>query len=281
MSAILRTAQELITTNEERATGFALYADRRNQELKPYIIRAGLVRNWVNRTIAEPAEHYSIPEELAVDLAMAAGISVKAQSHVSPNFKATAIAALLDAAQASKDSESYILHRFLLSAGDALGGKMRNIVGSIADVRFKTAFVATLKREKTVSAIDVTDERRVVWTNSIGIRIMQFNKLLAATKKNQDVVVTDDSDKLIAVGELKGGIDPAGADEHWKTARTSLNRVRVACGKDLNIFFAGSAIETAMAEEIVQELTTGLLNFSSNLGKQEQLIELCEWLATL
>jgi len=281
MSAILRTAPELITTNDERAAGFALYADRRNQELKPYIMRAGLVRDWVNRTIAEPSQRYSIPAELAVDLAMAAGISVKAQSHVSPDFKATAIAALLDAAQSSIDSESYILHRFLLSAGDALGGKMRNIVGSIADVRFKNAFVATLNRKKGVSDIDVSDERRVVWSNSAGIRIMQFNKLLVATKKNQDVVVTDDSDKLIAVGELKGGIDPAGADEHWKTARTSLNRVRVACGADVNIFFAGSAIETAMAQEIVQELTTGSLTFSSNLGKQEQLIELCEWLAAL
>jgi type II restriction enzyme len=281
MSAILRTAQELITTNEERAAGFALYADRRNQELKPYIRRASLVRSWVSRTIAEPSHHYSIPAELAVDLAMAAGISVKAQSHVSPDFKATAIAALLDAAQSSKESESYILHRFLLSAGDALGGKMRNIVGSIADVKFKSAFVATLTREKGISAIDVTDDRRVVWSSSAGMRIMQFNKLLTATKKNQDVVVTDDSEKLIAVGELKGGIDPAGADEHWKTARTSLNRVRVACGANVKIFFAGSAIEAAMADEIVQQLASGSLNFASNLGKQEQLIELCEWLATL
>jgi hypothetical protein len=27
------------------------------------------------------------------------------------------------------------------------------------------------------------------------------------------------------LGELKGGIDPAGADEHWKTARTALQRI--------------------------------------------------------
>lgn len=110
---------------------------------------------------------------------------------------------------------------------------------------------------------------------------MQFNKLLKATRKNQDVVVTDDAENLIAVGELKGGIDPAGADEHWKTARTSLNRVRIACGTSVGIFFAGSAIETAMAEEIVQELAIGSLNFASNLGKQTQLVELCEWLAAL
>lgn len=34
--------------------------------------------------------------------------------------------------------------------------------------------------------------------------------------------------RYVALGELKGGIDPAGADEHWKTVRTSLSRIRKA-----------------------------------------------------
>ena len=29
-------------------------------------------------------------------------------------------------------------------------------------------------------------------------------------------------------GELKGGIDPAGADEHWKTGNSALVRIRKA-----------------------------------------------------
>lgn len=33
-------------------------------------------------------------------------------------------------------------------------------------------------------------------------------------------------DKAIMFGELKGGIDPAGADEHWKTGNSALNRIR-------------------------------------------------------
>jgi len=28
------------------------------------------------------------------------------------------------------------------------------------------------------------------------------------------------------MGELKGGIDPAGADEHWKTANKALDKMR-------------------------------------------------------
>ncbi len=30
------------------------------------------------------------------------------------------------------------------------------------------------------------------------------------------------AEKTLMLGELKGGIDPAGADEHWKTANTVL-----------------------------------------------------------
>ena len=33
---------------------------------------------------------------------------------------------------------------------------------------------------------------------------------------------------FLAFGELKGGIDPAGADEHWKTARTAWDRIHQA-----------------------------------------------------
>ncbi|AMW27174.1 AvaI/BsoBI family type II restriction endonuclease [Arthrospira platensis] len=33
---------------------------------------------------------------------------------------------------------------------------------------------------------------------------------------------------ILALGELKGAIEPAGADEHCQTAQASLNRIRQA-----------------------------------------------------
>jgi len=57
----------------------------------------------------------------------------------------------------------------------------------------------------------------------------------------------------IAMGELKGGIDPAGADEHWKTARAALDRIRKAFSKvevSPHNFFVGAAIAKRMAQEI-------------------------------
>lgn len=60
-------------------------------------------------------------------------------------------------------------------------------------------------------------------------------------------------ERFIAFGELKGGIDPAGADEHWKTAQTALTRIRTAFANwDLSpdLFFIGAVIADSMAQEI-------------------------------
>jgi hypothetical protein len=88
----------------------------------------------------------------------------------------------------------------------------------------------------------------------------------------------------IALGELKGGIDPAGADEHWKTASKALSRIResfLAQKCKPRIFFIGAAIEKKMAKEIWSELEIGVLNNAANLTKADQVISLCQWLSNL
>ncbi len=88
----------------------------------------------------------------------------------------------------------------------------------------------------------------------------------------------------VTLGELKGGIDPAGADEHWKTARTSLSRIREAFasrGLSPHIFFVGAAIENSMAEEIWRQLEDGTLSNAANLTDANQVASLCRWLCNL
>ena len=83
------------------------------------------------------------------------------------------------------------------------------------------------------------------------------------------------------LGELKGGIDPAGADEHWKTANTALERIRISyAAKELAIqtSFVGAAIERAMAGEIFSQLTSGTMTNGANLTDNNQLVEYCNWL---
>lgn len=83
------------------------------------------------------------------------------------------------------------------------------------------------------------------------------------------------------LGELKGGIDPAGADEHWKTANTALERIRNSyknTGYTIMTSFVGAAIEKSMADEIYKQLTDGLMSNAANLTDTNQLVEYCNWL---
>ncbi len=88
----------------------------------------------------------------------------------------------------------------------------------------------------------------------------------------------------IALGELKGGIDPAGADEHWKTARTALNRIHEAFKKHKlrpHTFFIGAAIEPKMASEIWSLLKRGVLGNAANLTDEDQIASTTRWLCGL
>lgn len=90
--------------------------------------------------------------------------------------------------------------------------------------------------------------------------------------------------RYIALGELKGGIDPAGADEHWKTARTALDRIRAAFAQQNHTphtFFIGAAIERAMADEIWNYLNSGTLENAANLTNDNQIASLSNWLCSL
>ena len=107
--------------------------------------------------------------------------------------------------------------------------------------------------------------------------------LLNCTPKELSTAIKNPS-LYIALGELKGGIDPAGADEHWKTARTSLIRIQKAFSKkgfSPYIFFVGAAIENSMAEEIWHQLENGTLNNAANLTDVNQVASLCGWLCGL
>lgn len=91
-------------------------------------------------------------------------------------------------------------------------------------------------------------------------------------------------DNYIVLGELKGGFDPAGADEHWKTANSALERVRKSFADHQmkpGTFFIGAAIEHAMAKEIYSQLSKNILSNAANLTNDFQLISICEWLVGL
>lgn len=102
--------------------------------------------------------------------------------------------------------------------------------------------------------------------------------------KTQRPKVVHDAETYVALGELKGGIDPAGADEHWKTANAHLGRIRrsfAALPAMPQLFFVGNAIEASMAGEIWNQLENGDLSNAANLTDDRQAVSLVSWLCSL
>ena len=162
--------------------------------------------------------------------------------------------------------------------------------------RFAIKYGLSINDAKKEAEINVNEERALYWLNPCGERILIFNAKIPAVNKNVDLClfsgslndfnnIVHQNDKAIMFGELKGGIDPAGADEHWKTGNSALNRIRTKFSEigfpQIKTSFVAAAIERAMAEEIFLQLNDGTLTNAANLTKDDQLTEFCNWLLDL
>jgi len=309
----LQSSADLVTTYEATRAGFVALALEKNRKAIPYVAEARALQKAASsaRTPAELARTKGIESGLLT----AAGLSDKALTHLLPQDKAKAINDLvknfLEPAGAKFIEE--LVFRFLLTRGDTLGGSMRNIGGALAQRKLTRALISTLSiaginyrwlHAKSRKWIDMTDDdadielslRGLCWQNENGNRTLIYNLNVPLVKNNIDMCLFKlaphevkatkykASDSYIALGELKGGIDPAGADEHWKTARTALARIREAfskAGAAPLTFFVGAAIEKKMAAEIWDQLESGILENAANLNDENQIASLSLWLCSL
>jgi type II restriction enzyme len=197
------------------------------------------------------------------------------------------------AEKASRDWREEIVYRYLLTRGDSLGGTMRNVTGAIAGRQLADAILTALEEKHITPKVHAEGEKiqSVQWPG----RMLLFDKKSELVAKSVDVILLTVSDprkqsaelllyagNYIACGELKGGIDPAGADEHWKTANSALGRIRQKFkGKGPALFFVGAAIEAGMAEEIFSQIQDGRLIYAANLTVLEQVRDLARWIVNL
>jgi hypothetical protein len=261
-----------------------------------------------------PADLLKIAE-IQPGLLTAAGVSDKATNHLQNSDKREAVTGLiknfLEPAGANFVEE--LVFRFLLTRGDTLGGSMRNVGGFMAQKKLTRAILACLKlagqkchslHSETNAWAELPEDdadvelwlRGLSWVTRKGPRTLLYNVTVPLVKNNVDLLLfrcssSDLTRKVIrtpsayiALGELKGGIDPAGADEHWKTARTALNRIHEAFAKQKlkpHTFFIGAAIETKMAGEIWEMLKRGSLENAANLTDESQIASISSWLCML
>ena len=169
----------------------------------------------------------------------------------------------------------------------------------------RIAFMVLFKNNKKKSEwqsldyeliFDKADEVVAIqWNNKQGNRILFFNATIPLVKNNIDIClyqgnmedfdngnIIEKDNKAILFGELKGGIDPAGADEHWKTGNSALGRIREAFAEySIKTSFIAAAIEKKMAKEIYAQLQDGTLQNAANITKDDQLTAYCNWMINL
>lgn len=317
-SSHLRSGKDIQTSYEAVRAGFVALALEKNRQASPYVEQARVLKVLAEKA-KKPADLVKI-KGIESGLLTAAGISEKANVHLLPEDKQNAIRNLIDKflEPAGKKFVEELVFRFLLIRGDALGGSMRNIGGVLAERKFIRILISTLKvagisyewlHNETCQwcSADENDAdielflKGISWQIGDNARTLLMNISTPIVGNNIDLCIFDVAPKAfaekkngkkliseavhyLALGELKGGIDPAGADEHWKTARTALTRIRESfkkAGCCPATFFIGAAIEKKMAAEIWNLLKKGTLSNAANLNSESQMVSISKWLLSL
>ena len=312
----LSTSADLITTAEEIRAGFVALALERNRQATPFVAQARALKISAG-SAKRPNDLFEI-EKIRPALLTAAGFSDKAAKQTKETDHTTAIQGFIEKflEPAGMDFVEELVYRFLLTRGDSLGGSMRNAAGKLGERKFTRSLISTLTLHKTTyqwlntksktwiteNGDDVDIEmslKGLSWEKNSEMRTLIYNRqiplvgqgsnnidfcLLQCTPDEVDHTIRGVPQRFIALGELKSGIDPAGADEHWKTAQTALARIRTAFAShnlSPELFFVGAVIADSMAEEIWSQLEDGRLKNAANLTKPDQVASLSNWLVDL
>jgi len=314
----INSYKDLVTSKEDTKKGFVALALRKAKEASFYTKKAKELKEKISnhKNISDLKNDLSIRSQLIES----AGISKKTESRLDKESLNQIVSDFLQEFIKPEENRlgDELINRFVLTQGDALGGRMRNIAGKLANEKLNSFIFEELKRKKishsyfhrkkkiwikasTNSEAPLDQIKSIKWEIEEKKRIIFFDLTVPIVKKNIDLVIFNNdqcgeinsnefksfiksSNNYIALGELKGGIDPAGADEHWKTANTALSRIRSSFSEQqVNIFtfFIGAAIETSMAHEIYDQLIEKKLNKCANLTKDEQLKDICSWIISL
>ncbi|MCB0724993.1 MAG: restriction endonuclease [Ignavibacteriae bacterium] len=307
----IKNANSLVTSHEATRAGFISLALEKNRKSTPFVEEARALKEAVSE-IKSPKGLLKV-KEIYPALLTASGLSDKSLNYLRDEDKQKSIENLIEnfLKPAGEKFKEELIYRFLLIKGDTVGGSMRNFAGFLGQVKFIRSLLASINMygityswldsdskswiDKIEGEVEFEDRiKALYWQNKDKSRTLLLNVNLPIIGKNVDLILLDGDhrkereiesyEKYIALGELKGGIDPAGADEHWKTANSALNRIREAFKtKELNpnTFFVGAAIQSSMAEEIFEQLKGGKLTNAANLTLEGQLYSLCNWIVSL
>lgn len=309
----LRSAEDLITLPQDTRAGFVALALERNRRATPYVAEGRALRVQASK-VTEPVLLKQI-DQIQAALLTAAGVSDKAAGYFEDADKTEAIDNLIAEflEPAGVEFVEEVVYRFLLTRGDTLGGSMRNVGGVLAQRKLSRYLIAALSNagiayrwlhatNNTWTEMTANDAgidqflKGLSWRAKKRQRTLVFNLKVPLVRTNIDLLLLNGAsedygsavirqpERFVALGELKGGIDPAGADEHWKTATKALDRIRCAFKNEKRhppLCYIGAAIARNMANEIWEDLEAGVLANAANLTREDQVASLCSWLCEL
>ncbi len=285
-NSLIKSADDLVTSRAETRAGFISMALEKNYIAVPYIEEAKALKALASQV--KKSKDLLKVKDLRVGLLTASGLSDKSLNYLTDDDRTLAIKGLIEKflEPAGESFIDELVYRYLLTKGDALGGKARNLAGSLGEKKFLRSLLSVFNvagirykwkdndtntwLDKPTDDTDIEKRIKAIYWKRKTDRLLILNINVPLVNKNVDLSILqalpDDlktgkqsiihqPDKYIALGELKGGIDPAGADEHWKTANSALNRIRTSFDKKKlkpQTFFIGAAIENAMAIEILE-----------------------------
>lgn len=314
-NTLINSADDLVTSRQETRAGFIAMALEKGYIAIPYVEEAKALKALASQ-VQNPKDLLQI-KDLRVGLLTASGLSDKSLNYLTDNDRILAIKGLIEKflEPAGANFIDELVYRYLLTKGDALGGRARNLAGSLGERKFLRSLISVFNvsgikykwkdndtntwLDKPVDDTDIEKRIKAIYWKKKRDRLMILNINVPLVDKNVDLSILQcniedlktgkqsiiyQPDKYIALGELKGGIDPAGADEHWKTANSALNRIRTSFDKKKlkpQTFFVGAAIENAMALEIYKQLKIGAMSNAANLSNDQQLSTICDWIINL
>lgn len=323
---IIKSSADLVTTSDATRAGFAEQVTAKAAAAQPFVRQAMALKTALE-TINSVEKLIELTE-YRDSIVAACGLSIKARGHLKAEEESLIADALMalykqtadQFPEATSDEEiaaayrQQIVYRYLLTAGDTLGGSMRNYVGALGARKLSTAILEALTemgyRDVDISTTPAGKATRITWAsrlivfdrtptlmcgdhtvvaNNIDVCLLDISQAVGPSNiplsKDAEKSVLQTPECYLACGELKGGIDPAGADEHWKTTGSALDRISqvfASCGQHQpKLFFVGGAIAPAMAGELYTRLSKGDYSFAANLTQPAQLQALARWLIGL
>ncbi len=308
----LERSSVLVTMEAAIRAGHCALRVERNRRLEPFLAQARALKLAALRA-KRPTDLLRM-SDIQAALMMAAGVSDSDAKHLDDVAKVEAVRQFVRRiADPKMNLIDELASYFLIECDAKLDQVMRNAPNELAQRRLTRSILAHLRNggisyrwlaSSNNSWSDMSEDEAAIELNLRGIswnvegrpRTLIYNFTVPLVGNNIDLCLFDcASEQLskemhktpsayLALGELKGGIDPVGADEHWKTARTALARIRTSFAQHKakpKIFFIGAAVESKMATEIWTMLKKGELDNAANLTSDIQLASMTQWLCSL